>query len=210
MAVDFVDMGRRPGWDGFETVGHLWSADPDVHIVMCTAYSDHPWEDVSRGIGDTDKLLILMKPFSSMEVIQLAKALTKKWTLARAVKRQIEILALSVTQRTAELQKANERLQERADGRVVESLTSHQPPDSVTEAFRQKEDFLAIMSHEIAMPMNELIGKVALLLNSTLNPEQREQMATIQRCAQDVRTLLGDMHEFMAGRRPEARVEHRQ
>jgi len=208
-AVAFVDMRMPPGWDGLETIKHLWSADPDIHIVMCTAYSDHSWEDVSRGIGETDKLLILMKPFSSMEVVQLAKALTKKWNLARAVTLQVEILALSVTQRTAELQKANERLHERVAGQAVEDVTSQSQGD-VTDAFRQKEEFLAIMSHEISVPMNELISKVALLLDSTLTPEQREQMATIQRCAQDVRTLLGDMHEFMAGRRPETRVEHRQ
>ena len=70
-AVVFVDMRMPPGWDGLETIEHLWYADPDVQIVICTAYSDHPWEDVSRRIGDTDKLLILMKPFNSIEVLQL-------------------------------------------------------------------------------------------------------------------------------------------
>ncbi|UVT16347.1 MAG: hypothetical protein H8K04_01930 [Nitrospira sp.] len=135
--------------------------------------------------------------------------LTKRWNLARAVTLQIEILALSVTQRTAELQKANERLHDHAAGQAVEHVTSQSQGD-VTDAFRHKEEFLAIMSHEISVPMNELMSKVALLLDSPLNPEQREQMATIQKCARDVRTLLGDLHEFMAGRRPETQVEHRQ
>lgn len=196
-ALAFVDMRMPPGWDGLETIEHLWYADPEIQIVICSAYSDHPWDDVSRRIGETDKLLILMKPFNSIEVVQLANSLTKKWNLARSVTRQIESLAFSVTQRTAELQEANARLQERIVSRMTETATN-QSQGEVAELVRQKEEFLAIMSHEVFVPMNQLVSKVALLLNGTLNPEQREHMATVQRCAQDVLSLLKDMHEFMA------------
>ncbi len=206
-AVAFVDMRMPPGWDGLETVEHLWYADPDIQIVICSAYSDHPWEDVSRRIGETDKLLVLMKPFNSIEVVQLANALTKKWNLARSVKQQIDSLAYSVSQRTAELQEANKRLQERV-ARDAETGTNG-ALEGAESMFRQKEEFLAIMSHEIFVPMNELVSRAALLLDGTLNPGQREHMATIQRCAQDVLTLLKDMHEFMAGPGQETRVGDR-
>ncbi|MBH0202208.1 MAG: hybrid sensor histidine kinase/response regulator, partial [Nitrospira sp.] len=160
-AVAFVDMRMPPGWDGLETIEHLWYVDPDIQIVICSAYSDHPWEDVSRRIGDTDKLLILMKPFNSIEVVQLANSLTKKWNLARSVKLQIDSLAFSVSQRTAELREANERLQVNIAGRAAE-LTPAQSSSDFEEAFRQKEEFLAIMSHEILTPMDELVRKVHL------------------------------------------------
>ena len=204
-ALAFVDMRMPPGWDGLETIEHLWYADPEIQVVICSAYSDHPWEDVSRRIGETDKLLILMKPFNSIEVIQLANSLTKKWNLARSVKQQIESLALNVTQRTAELRDANERLQERVVGRMTEADTNPSLGE-VVESLRQKEEFLAMMSHEVFVPMNNLLSKVALLLNSTLHPEQREHMANVERCAQDVLSLLRDMHEFMAPRKQEAHV----
>jgi hypothetical protein len=42
-----------------------------------------------------------------------------------------------------------------------------------------------------------------VLLNSTLNAEQREHLATVEHCAHDVLSLLNDMHEFMAPRKPE-------
>ena len=125
------------------------------------------------------------------------------------VKLQIESLAVSVIQRTAELREANECLQENIAGRATE-VVANKPQGYAMEVFQQKEEFLAIMSHEIIVPMNELVNKVAQLLGGTLNPEQREQMATIQRCAQDVLTLLKDMHEFMAARRQETHVENRQ
>jgi CheY-like chemotaxis protein len=197
-ALVFVDMRMPPGWDGLETIEHIWYVDPEVHIVICTAYSDHPWEDVGQRIGNTDKLLILMKPFNSIEVVQLANSLTKKWNLARSVKLQIDSLAFSVNQRTAELQQANDRLQDSVVRRIEETakdpLEEHGP-----SAFRQKEEFLAIMSHEIFVPMNELVDKVDRLLNSSLSPEQKEHATTIQRCTQDLLALLKDMHEFMAG-----------
>lgn len=186
-ALAFVDMRMPPGWDGLETIEHLWYADPEIQVVICSAYSDHPWEDVSRRIGETDKLLILMKPFNSIEVVQLANSLTRKWNLACSVRRQVESLASGVTQRTAELRHANDRLQEHVAGRSGEAAA----------ACHQKEEFLAIMSHEIFLPMNELVSKVALLLNSSPNPDQQEHMTTIQRCTQDILSLLKDMHECM-------------
>jgi CheY-like chemotaxis protein len=196
-AMAFVDMRMPPGWDGLETIENLWYVDPEIEIVICTAYSDHPWEDVSRRVGNTDKLLILMKPFNSIEVVQLAHSLTKKWNLAYSVKQQIESLESSARQRTAEWREATDRLQENIVRRIAE--TEKEPPrDGAAAAFRQREEFLAIMSHEIFTPMNELVGKVSLLLDSPLNPGQREHATTIQRCAQGLLALLNDMHEFMA------------
>ena len=75
------------------------------------------------------------------------------------------------------------------------------PQDDAAAAFRQKEEFLAIMSHEILTPMNELVSKVSLLFDSPLDPGQRAHATTIQRCAQDLLVLHNDMNEFMAGRK---------
>jgi CheY-like chemotaxis protein len=208
-AMAFVDMRMPPGWDGLETIEHLWYVAPDLEIVICTAYADHPWEDVSRRIGNTDKLLILMKPFNSVEVVQLANSLTRKWNLMHSLNLQIECLASCANPPVAELCEANNRLQENIAQRIAETLKD-QPQDDAAAAFHQKEEFLAIMSHEILTPINELVGKVNLLFDSPLNPGQREHATTIQRCAQDLLALHNDMHEFMAGRKQEPRVGGRQ
>lgn len=208
-AVAFVDMRMPPGWDGVETIEHIWYADPEIQVVICTAYSDHPWEEVSRRIGDADKLLILMKPFNSIEVVQLANALTKKWSLARTVKMQLENLAASVKQRTAEFQAANLQLQEHIS-RGNSGTGQDQLQGDGAVGFRQKEEFLAIMSHEIFTPMNELFAKVSLLLDGSLSSEQRSHALTIQKCGQDLLSLLKDMHEIIAGRAPESGTDSRQ
>lgn len=205
-ALAFVDMRMPPGWDGLETIENIWYVDPEIQIVICTAYSDHPWEDVSKRIGENDKLLILMKPFNSIEVVQLANSLTKKWNLARSVKSQIESLTFSVNQRTAQLQEVNARLQEDISNRMAE-ISADQPEDGDSTAFRRKEEFLAIMSHEIFTPMNELVSRAGLLFDGPLNPEQKGHVKTIQKSAQDLLALLKDMHEFMAGRAVPVRAE---
>src|SRR4051812_8704868 len=44
-AVAFVDVRMPPGWDGVETIEKIWAVDPDVQIVICTAYSDYSWAE---------------------------------------------------------------------------------------------------------------------------------------------------------------------
>jgi signal transduction histidine kinase len=79
-----------PGWDGLETIEHLWAADPEIQTVICTAYTDHSWDDIIQRLGHDDRLLILQKPFSSIEVSQLAASLTRKWDLSRQAKQRLE------------------------------------------------------------------------------------------------------------------------
>jgi signal transduction histidine kinase len=89
-AVAFVDMRMPPGWDGLETIERMWEADPEIQTVICTAYTDHSWDDIIRRLGCDDRLLILQKPFSSVEVSQMAASLTTKWKLARQARQRLE------------------------------------------------------------------------------------------------------------------------
>ncbi len=89
-AVAFVDMRMPPGWDGLETIERLWEVDPEIQTVICTAYTDHSWDDIIRRLGCDDRLLILQKPFSTVEVSQLAASLTTKWKLARQARQRLE------------------------------------------------------------------------------------------------------------------------
>lgn len=82
-AVAFIDMRMPPGWDGLETIKHIWEVDRDIQLVICTAYSDYSWSEVLYHLGMSDRLIILKKPFDMVEVQQLATALTTKWNLGR-------------------------------------------------------------------------------------------------------------------------------
>jgi CheY-like chemotaxis protein len=78
-ALVFVDVRMPPGWDGIETLDHLWKEDPRLQAVLCSAYSDYSWEGISDRLGQTDRLLILKKPFDFVEVRQMACAVVEKW-----------------------------------------------------------------------------------------------------------------------------------
>jgi signal transduction histidine kinase/HPt (histidine-containing phosphotransfer) domain-containing protein len=85
-ALTFVDMRMPPGWDGFETIEHLWETDRELQIVICTAHFDYSWDAILKRFGCADRLLILKKPFDAAEVCQLACALTEKWHVNRAMR----------------------------------------------------------------------------------------------------------------------------
>src|SRR5688572_13291878 len=80
-AMAFIDVRMPPGWDGIETTARLWEICPDLQVVICTAYSDYSLEEMLRKLGHTDRLVILKKPFDNVEAMQLANALTEKWSL---------------------------------------------------------------------------------------------------------------------------------
>jgi diguanylate cyclase len=109
-ALAFVDMRMPPGWDGLETIEHLWAADPHVQVVVCSAHSDYDWTDFVERLGLTDKLLVLKKPFEPIEVLQCAHALTRKWHAERVLRNQVESLEHVVTARTEGLEAANRQL----------------------------------------------------------------------------------------------------
>lgn len=118
-AMAFVDMRMPPGWDGVETIEHLWQADPDLQVVICTAYSDRSWDEIFDRLGQTDKLLILKKPFDEIEVSQLANSLCEKRRLLHESRKQVESLEQTVDQQEIEIKVAHQDAEQ-----LIDSMSS--------------------------------------------------------------------------------------
>lgn len=102
-ALAFLDLRMPPGWDGLQTIEHLWKIDPHLQIALCTAFSDYSWEAMAERIEFGDQLLILKKPFDSLEIRQMASALTWKWQLTQDAASKMRYLEQAIEERVQEL-----------------------------------------------------------------------------------------------------------
>ncbi|MBI1759194.1 MAG: hybrid sensor histidine kinase/response regulator [Actinobacteria bacterium] len=110
-ALAFVDVRMPPGWDGITTIEHLWSEDPTLQVVICTAYSDYGWDETLQRLGSPQNLLILKKPFDSAEALQLAYALSEKWRLELLIQKKIDELDRAVASQAEKLSEQRRELQ---------------------------------------------------------------------------------------------------
>jgi two-component system cell cycle sensor histidine kinase/response regulator CckA len=202
-AVAFVDVRMPPGWDGVETVARIWKQFPDLQVVVCTAYSDYSWEEMIRKIGRSDSLLILKKPFDNIEVLQLANALTQKWSLNHEVTCRLNDLDQLVTQRTLELQSANEQLKKEIAERIQAEQFLRLSEERFSKAFKASPIPLAIQSllNEVFVDANdgflrltgykreELIGRTARQLRVWDEPDSESDMLQKLRQEMAVRNM---------------------
>ena len=192
-ALAFVDVRMPPGWDGIETLEHIQPCAPDLQVVICTAFSDYSWDNITRRLGPNDNLLILKKPFETIEVLQLAHALARKFELARQARLRLEDLDRMVSERTQQLVAANEKLRQEVAERSRVQAALHHSEERFSKAFTASPMPMAILSQPDARFLDanasflELAGATPeLLLRSTAtelnlwSPHTGQKLAGIQ------------------------------
>ncbi|HEX5047485.1 MAG TPA: ATP-binding protein [Gammaproteobacteria bacterium] len=178
-ALAFVDVRMPPGWDGVKTTTELLRTDPHMSVVICSAYSDHSFEDMAKAFGDTDRVLILKKPFDTIEVRQLAQALQRRWQLSKQAELKVDELESLVDRKTRRLEQANEQLRNEAAARsrAEAELRLAQKLESVGQ-------LAAGLAHEINTPMQYILDNVTFLRDAygdlkTLLDAYRKAVAAI-------------------------------
>jgi diguanylate cyclase len=149
-AVAFIDMRMPPGWDGLKTIEQLWKVDPDVQVVICSAYTEYGWSELRSRLGPSDKLLVLKKPFESIEILQAASALCCKWHNARMLRRHVEDLEHVIAARTKGLEAANHQLQQLATHDVLTGLPNRvilhdRLEQAIAHATREPHEFAVLL-----------------------------------------------------------------
>ncbi len=172
-AMAFVDVRMPPGWDGVETIGHLWKADPTLQVVVCTAYSDYSWDKMTEHLGVSDNLVLLKKPFDNVEVLQLSHALTKKWLVTRQAQLRMDELETMVSLRTQELKAAYDELR-LSEERFSKAFHDSPMPQAVQTLRAQR--FLDVNDSFLRMTgftRAEVVGRTPFELHLCLDYESR-------------------------------------
>lgn len=158
-SVIFMDVRMPPGMDGIQAIEQIWKIDPDVEVVICTAYSDYSWDQIISRLGQNDNLLFIRKPFDSVSLKQITLAMTTKWNLKRQIAEHIENLEEQVENRTQELTVLVEKLTREISLREEkEKLLAHNAHyDSLTELLNRRSfyDTMSMVSGGGPFPYEE-------------------------------------------------------
>jgi signal transduction histidine kinase len=193
-ALIILDVAM-PGMDGFETAKMVRSRERNraTPIIFVTGLS---WQDdaVLRGyeLGAFD---FLMKPIRA-EVLR-AKA---------SVFVQLQERTLELKQKADELREAQARAHERemiAQRRRFEAEVMERQMQQLAETDRRKDEFLAILAHELRNPLQPLQTAVEVLEHDPDKPVPARIRNIVQRQVNHIARLVDDLLDvarFTAGK----------
>ena len=187
-AAAFIDM-KMPGINGAETAKQIWNIDPDVKIIIVTAYSEYKPDDIIQKIGRAD-IYYLRKPFNPDEIRQYARVVTKQWGLEQ----ERAHLSDQLKKANADLEQSNKHLQEKVQEQSAVLVQS--------EKMASIGILAAGVAHEINNPVSFVNGNLTTLkkysekITTLLNKYNVVETCILTGDKDKLPTLIDEIKEF--------------
>lgn len=143
-----------------------------THIILAGNPLTLEWALLPGFRGQSESIAVWLSVLGMMGTLLLSALIAGLTTHER---RASEL----VVKRTQELEESRRQAEEAAQTAKLASAA--------------KGIFLANMSHELRTPLNGIVGMTDLLLDTTLNKEQQEYVATVKGCSQSLVSLINDI-----------------
>jgi two-component system, sensor histidine kinase and response regulator len=193
-AKALMSLDTMPKLDRYH---NAWLAFTDLQVRQVEAAVALRRDSYSR----TKRLFILQVSLAALFATAIAVFATRKMIAEVELREQAEAelknvnsgLEDRVLRRTQALEHLTRDLREEVIERKSAEEEFRKARDVAEAASHIKSQFLANMSHEIRTPMNGIMGLTELLLETSLDHDQREQLTLVKISAESLHTVINDI-----------------
>jgi len=189
-AVILLDV-RMPDIDGLETAAMIRGRERtrDIPIIFLTAYESGGFKTIAKGyaLGAVDYITKPIEPSALKSKVAVFVELYRKTEQIKHLYADLQRHAAALEQEIADRKRAEK---ERAES----LLRAQEAQGKAEEANRLKDEFLAIVSHELRAPLTAMLGWVTLVRGKRLNKENKDRaLETVERNARTQKKLVEDL-----------------
>ena len=137
-----------------------------------------------------DEPLAFDENLPNNEIKALAKMYASVYNRLKDYQNNLE---LKVSQRTVDLESANENLKTEINTRIAAEIKLIDARKRADKANKAKTVFLSHITHELRTPLNGIIGYTQILARSNLEKNTKEYISHINRCGEHLLALINNI-----------------